>query len=104
MCVGAEVAGRVCSQGWQDLRGFGSQPAHLIGLPWPRPLSQLGTAVQQIIPEAGDVLGVLAQRAIQLVHMVPQALPGPRRLSWQAVQARSQQAQPPAGTFHLATL
>lgn len=51
--------------------------AHLVGLPWPRLLSQLGPAVQQIILEAGDVLCVLGQCAIQLVHVVPQTLPGP---------------------------
>lgn len=72
-------------------------PAHLVGLPCPDLLGQLGPAVQQVIPEAGNVLCVLGQRAVQLVHVVPQALPGPKGLSRQAVQARSQQAQPPTG-------
>lgn len=51
--------------------GVGSCLARLVSLPWPRLLGQLGPAVQQIVPEAGDVLCVLGQRAIQLVHMVP---------------------------------
>lgn len=52
----------------------------LVSSPWPH-LSQLGSAVQQVIPEPGNVLRVLGQRVVQLVYVAPQALPGPQLFS-----------------------
>lgn len=44
--------------------GLGSCPACLVSMHEPGLLSQLGPAVQQVIPEAGNVLRVLGQCAV----------------------------------------
>lgn len=72
----------------------------LVSSPWPH-LSQLSSAVQQVIPEPGDILRVLGQCVVQLVYVAPQALPGPQLLSRQTVQVGCQQAQPLTCSFHL---
>lgn len=62
-------AGRCC---WLSLgSGLGFCPACLVSMHEPGLLSQLGPAVQQVILEAGNVLRVLGQRAVQLVHVAP---------------------------------
>lgn len=88
--VASEVASMLPRGGWEARLGKaglwrdiprvsgvqgGSCLACLVSLPGPRLLGQLGPAVQEVIPEAGDVLRMLSQCAIQLVHVAPQALP-----------------------------
>lgn len=74
--------------------------ALLVSSPWPN-FSQPSSAVQQVIPEPGNVLRVLGQCVVQLVYVAPQALPGPQLLRRQTVQVGGQQAQPLTCSFHL---
>lgn len=77
--MASEVASTLARGGWEALlgrlgsggaspglagSGLGSCLARLICWLGPRLLGQLGPAIQEVVPEAGDVLCVLSQRAI----------------------------------------